>query len=169
MKILKKTDSSIYNYLSESMKFRHSSLVTRHYSSGFTLIEIMVVVFIIGILLAIVAPRLISRTDDARVVKAIAQMKNFDTALKLFKIDNGFYPSTEQGLEALVTEPTTGKIPGKYRKGGYLEKNKISLDPWDNPYIYISPGLEEAYDIISYGADGEPGGEDYDKDISNWD
>lgn len=137
--------------------------------AGFTLIEIMVVVFIIGILLAIVAPRLISRTDDARVVKAKAQIKNFDTALKLFKIDNGFYPSTEQGLEALVAKPSIGKIPKNYRQGGYLEKKKIILDPWGNSYVYISPGMQDDYDIICYGADGIPGGEGYDADITNWD
>jgi len=136
---------------------------------GFTLIEIMVVVVIIGILLAIVAPRLIGRTDDARVVKAKAQIKNFETALKLFKMDNAFYPSTEQGLEALVTEPASGKIPRNYQKGGYLEKKKITLDPWGNQYVYISPGLQGDFDIISYGADGQPGGEEYDTDITNWD
>jgi len=150
-------------------KSAYCSLSTDYCRSGFTLIEIMVVVFIIGILLAIVAPRLISRTDDARVVEARAQIKNFDTALKLFKMDNAFYPSTEQGLEALVSEPSTGKIPKNYRKGSYFEKKKIALDPWGNPYVYISPGLENEYDIISYGADGKPGGEGYDADITNWD
>lgn len=137
--------------------------------SGFTLIEIMVVVFIIGILLAIVAPKLIGRTDDARVVEAKAQIKNFDTALKLYKMDSGFYPSTEQGLESLIAPPVTGRIPGNYRDGGYLEKNRLVTDPWGNPYIYISPGTQGEYDILSYGADGQPGGEKYDADISNWD
>lgn len=136
---------------------------------GFTLIEIMVVVVIIGILLAIVAPRLIGRTDDARVVKVKAQIKNFETALKLFKMDNAFYPSTEQGLEALITEPASGKIARNYKKGGYLDKKKITLDPWGNQYVYISPGLQGDFDIISYGADGQPGGEEYDADITNWD
>jgi general secretion pathway protein G len=137
--------------------------------AGFTLIEIMVVVFIIGILLAIVAPKLVSRTDDARLVEAKAQIKNFETALKLFKIDNGFYPSTEQGLESLISIPSSGQIPKNYKKTGYLEKKKIAQDPWGNPYVYISPGMESEYDIISYGADGIPGGEDYDADITNWD
>lgn len=135
---------------------------------GFTLIEIMVVIVILGILAAIIAPRLIGRTDDARVVEAKIQIRNFETALKLFKMDNGFYPSTEQGLEALISEPATGHIPKNYRKEGYLEKKKISPDPWGNPYIYISPGVEGDYDIISYGADGQPGGEGYDADITNW-
>lgn len=135
---------------------------------GFTLIEIMIVLFILSILAALIAPRLIGRTDDARVTEAKVQIKNFDTALKLFKMDNGFYPSTEQGLEALLTKPTIGQIPKNYREGGYLEKKKIPPDPWGNPYIYIYPGTEGEYDIISYGADGARGGEGYDADISNW-
>ncbi len=136
---------------------------------GFTLIEIMVVVFIIGMLLAIIAPRLIGRTDDARVIEAKAQIKNFETALKLFKIDNGFFPSTDQGLEALIEKPSIGKIPENYRQRGYLEKKKIKPDPWGSPYVYISPGTQDDYDIISYGADGRPGGERYDADITNQD
>lgn len=134
---------------------------------GFTLIELMVVIVILGILAAIIAPKLVGRTDDARVTQAKIQIRNLETALKLFKMDNGFYPSTEQGLEALITEPTTGQIPKNYRKGGYLEQRRLALDPWGNPYIYISPGANGDYDIISYGADGKPGGEGYDADISN--
>ncbi len=137
--------------------------------TGFTIIEIMVVVIIIGILAALVAPRLISRTDEARVIEAQIQIKNFETALKLFKMDNGFYPSTEQGLEALISPPSTGQIPENYRPGGYLEKKRISSDPWKNEYIYLSPGEQDDYDITSYGADGKPGGEGYDADIINWD
>jgi general secretion pathway protein G len=136
---------------------------------GFTLIELMVVIVILGILAAIIAPRLVGRTDDARVTQAKIQIKNFETALKLFKMDNGFYPSTEQGLEALITKPTIGRIPKNYREGGYLEKKKLTPDPWGNPYIYISPGSNGDYDIICYGADGKPGGEGYDADITNWD
>lgn len=143
--------------------------IRRSSPTGFTLIEVMVVLFILAILAAIIAPRLIGRTDDARVVEAKVQIRNFETALKLFKIDNGFYPSTEQGLEALVKKPSTGRIPENYREGGYLEKKKIPLDPWKNPYIYISPGTQGDYDIISYGADGLPGGEGYDADITNRD
>ena len=137
--------------------------------AGFTLIEVMVVVVILGILAAIIAPRLIGRTDDAKVAQAKIQTKNFETALKLFKMDNGFYPSTEQGLEALIKEPEIGQIPKHYRKGGYLEKKGIPTDPWDNAYVYISPGTDNDYDIISYGADREPGGEGYNADITNWD
>ncbi len=138
-------------------------------NNGFTLIELMVVIVILGILAAIIAPRLVGRTDDARVAQAKIQIKNFETALKLFKMDNGFYPSTEQGLEALISKPTIGRIPKNYRKGGYLEKKKLTPDPWGNPYVYISPGVNSEYDIISYGADGQPGGEGYDADITNWD
>jgi general secretion pathway protein G len=152
-----------------SKTFNFKFLTFHSSRSGFTLIEIMVVVFIIGILLALVAPKLIGRTDDARVVEAKAQIKNFDTALKLFKMDNGFYPSTEQGLETLIAQPSIGKIPKNYRDGGYIEKKQIPSDPWGNPYVYISPGMGGDYDIISYGSDGSPGGEKYDADITNWD
>lgn len=136
--------------------------------AGFTFLEALLVVVILSILAAIVAPRIIGRTDDARVVEAKAQTRNFETALKLYKIDNGFYPTTNQGLEALIDPPTTGRIPKKFRKGGYLEQRQIPLDPWDNPYIFTSPGLNGDFDILSLGADGEEGGEDYDADIQSW-
>jgi general secretion pathway protein G len=135
---------------------------------GFTLIEILIVVFILSLLAAIVTPKLIGRTDDAKIAAAKQQIGNFETALKLFKIDNGFYPSTEQGLDALVSRPTTGREPAKYREGGYLEKKDIPKDPWGNPYLYVSPGLHGDYDIISYGADGTEGGEGVNADITNW-
>jgi general secretion pathway protein G len=135
---------------------------------GFTLLEIIVVVFILSLLAAIVAPRIIGRTDDARIAEAKVQIKNFETALKLFKLDNAFYPSTEQGLDALIEQPTTGKIPQKYREGGYLEQRKIPLDPWDNPYVYIAPGMYGDYDLFSYGADGKEGGEGKDEDVKSW-
>jgi len=135
---------------------------------GFTLLEIMVVVFILALLAAIVAPRIIGRTDDARITEAKVQIKNFETALKLFKLDSGFYPTTEQGLEALIEKPTTGKIPSNYREGGYLEQKKVPLDPWKNSYIYVSPGVNGDFDIICLGADGKEGGEGKDADINNW-
>ncbi|MDL1970493.1 MAG: type II secretion system major pseudopilin GspG [Candidatus Desulfofervidaceae bacterium] len=137
-------------------------------NKGFTLLELIVVMFILGLLAVIVAPRIIGRTDDARITKAKIQIKNFETALKLFKIDNGFYPSTEQGLEALIQKPTIGRIPTNYREGGYLEQKKIPLDPWGNPYVYICPGIHGDFDIICYGADGQEGGEGKDADITNW-
>lgn len=135
---------------------------------GFTLIEIIVVVFILSLLAAIITPRIIGRTDDARIAEAKVQIKNFETALKLFKLDNGFYPSAEQGLEALIQKPTVGRIPPQYREGGYLEQRRIPLDPWGNPYIYVSPGLHGDLDILSYGADGKEGGEGKDGDITSW-
>jgi len=136
---------------------------------GFTLLEIIVVVFILSLLAAIVAPKIIGRTDDARITEAKIQIKNFETALKLFHLDNGFYPATEQGLSALVEKPSTGQLPQKYREGGYLEQKKIPLDPWGNPYVYISPGVYGDYDIMSYGADGKEGGEGKNADIKSWD
>jgi general secretion pathway protein G len=134
-------------------------------NSGFTLMELLIVVVIIGILVAVVAPRIVGRTDDARIAEAKIQIKNFETALKLFKLDNGFYPSTEQGLEALIEQPEVGKIPLKYREGGYLEQRVIPNDPWGTPYLYISPGVYGDFDLICYGADGREGGEGKDADI----
>lgn len=136
---------------------------------GFTLLEIIVVVFILSLLAAIVAPKIIGRTDDARIAEAKVQIRNFETALKLFKMDNAFYPDTQQGLEALVEKPASGTIPQKYRDGGYLEQKKIPLDPWGNPYVYVSPGLHGDYDLMSYGGDGKEGGEGKDADITSWD
>ena len=136
--------------------------------SGFTFMEILIVVVIISLLVAIVGPRLVGQTYKARKAAAMQQIGNFETALKLFKIDNGFYPSTDQGLEALVEKPTTGREPKNYREKGYLEKREIPKDPWQSPYIYIAPGLHGDYDILSYGADGEEGGEGEDSDITSW-
>ncbi len=129
----------------------------------------MVVIVIIGLLAALVAPRLMSRVDEAKVTEAKIQIKNFETALRLFKSDNGFYPSTDQGLEALISAPITGEVPANFKPGGYLEKKSLPLDPWGNKYIYLSPGGQGDYDIISFGADGLPGGEKYNSDIINWD
>ena len=134
---------------------------------GFTLIEIMVVVVILGILAAIVVPRFLDRPDQAKVTKAQVDMKGIEEALGMFKLDNGFFPTTDQGLKALVTIPETGRIPQKYAESGYLKK--VPLDPWSNNYVYLSPGLHSKdYDLISYGADGESGGEGYDADINSW-
>ncbi len=136
-------------------------------SRGFTLIEIMVVVVILGILAAIVVPKFLDRPDQAKVTKTKIDMKGLEEALGMFKLDNGFFPSTEQGLDALVNLPETGRIPGQYADGGYLKK--VPLDPWNNSYIYLSPGLHNKdFDLISYGADGEPAGEGFDADINSW-
>lgn len=138
-------------------------------NKGFTLIEILVVVIILGILIGLVGPRILGRPEEARRAKAKLQIENIEGALKLYYMDNGNYPTTEQGLEALVEKPTTGKIPRKYRSGGYLEGNKLPPDPWDGSYIYLSPGVHnKEYDIESYGSDGEDGGEGNDADIESW-
>ncbi len=133
---------------------------------GFTLIEIMVVVVILGILAAFVVPKLLDRPDEARMTKAIADIKGLEQSLGLFKLDNGFYPSTEQGLQALVSKPDVGRIPGKYPDGGYLKK--VPLDPWGKGYAYLSPGVHGDFDLTSYGADSEPGGEGKNADINSW-
>ena len=140
----------------------------RDESQGFTLIELMVVIIILGILAMWVAPKIMSRPEEAKQVKARLDIQNLETALKLYKLDNGPYPSTEQGLQALVEKPETGIIPKKWKKGGYLEKGRVPKDPWGNDFVYLSPGLKGDFDIISYGADGVPGGEDENKDINNW-
>lgn len=145
----------------------HNSMMLRN-SKGFTLIELLIVIAILGTLAAIIAPRIVGRTDEARVVEAKVQMQNLETALRLFRLDNGFYPSTEQGLEALVRKPESGRIPAKWRDGGYLEKKKVPNDPWGSPFIYASPGQSGDYDIISWGADGARGGEGFDADIRSW-
>ncbi|MBE9570280.1 MAG: type II secretion system major pseudopilin GspG [Proteobacteria bacterium] len=135
---------------------------------GFTLIELMVVIVILGILAGLIIPRIMSRPEEARQAKARMQIESLETALKLYKLDNGSYPSTEQGLQTLVEAPTVGNLPRKWREGGYLEKGKVPKDPWGNDYVYLSPGTSGDYDIISYGADGEQGGEGKNKDINSW-
>ncbi|MBE9504986.1 MAG: type II secretion system major pseudopilin GspG [Proteobacteria bacterium] len=136
---------------------------------GFTLIELMVVIVILGILAGLIVPRIMSRPEEARQAKARIQIESLETALKLYKLDNGSYPSTEQGLQALVEPPAVGTLPIKWREGGYLEKGKVPKDPWDNEYVYLCPGTYDDYDIISYGADGEPDGEEKNRDITSWD
>jgi len=135
---------------------------------GMTLIEIMVVVFILALLAALVAPKIIGRSDDAKIADAKVQIKHLETGLKLYKLDNGSYPTTEQGLQALIEKPTVGQIPKNWRAEGYLEGKKIPKDPWGNDYVYLSPGEHGDYDICSYGADGVKGGEGINADISNW-
>jgi general secretion pathway protein G len=135
---------------------------------GFTLIELMVVIIILGILAMWVAPKIMSRPEQAKQVKTQLDIQNLETALKLYKLDNGSYPSTEQGLQALVEMPETGNVPKKWKDGGYLEKSRVPKDPWGNDFVYLSPGLKGDFDIISYGADGAPGGEKENKDINNW-
>lgn len=135
---------------------------------GFTLIELMVVIVILGVLAGLIVPRIMDRPEEARRTKAAVQVQSLEQALKLYKLDNGQYPSTEQGLQALVEPPSVGKLAAKWRKGGYLDKGKVPKDPWDRDFVYISPGLHGDFDLISYGPDGEPGGEGEDADINNW-
>jgi general secretion pathway protein G len=133
---------------------------------GFTLIEIMVVVVILSILAAIIVPRIMDRPDQARLVKASQDIRVIDSALKLYKLDNNFYPSTDQGLEALVAKPTTSPEPRNWKEGGYLER--LPKDPWGGDYLYLNPGVHGEIDIFSLGADGQTGGEGINSDIGNW-
>ena len=133
---------------------------------GFTFVEIMVVVAILAILAAIVVPRIMGRTDEAKITAAKVQMRNVEGALKLYKLDTGKYPPTEHGLGALVTKPTSGKVPKNWRKGGYLQA--VPKDPWGTSFVYLSPGVHDDYDLVSNGSDGEPGGEGEDADIQSW-
>ncbi len=133
---------------------------------GFTLIEIMVVVVIMGILAALIVPKLMGRTDDARIIAAKQDIATIMQALKLYKLDNQHYPTTDQGLQALIVKPTSGPAADGWKTGGYLEK--LPKDPWGNPYQYLSPGINGEVDVFSYGADGQPGGTGVDADIGSW-
>ena len=134
---------------------------------GFTLIEIMVVVVIMGILAALVVPKLMGRTDDARIIAAKQDIATVMQALKLYKLDNQRYPTSEQGLQALIAKPATGPEAKGWKTGGYLDK--LPKDPWGNPYQYLSPGINGELDVFSLGADGQPGGAGNDADIGSWD
>ena len=140
----------------------------RRGEKGFTLIELMVVIVILGILAGLIVPRIMGRPDEARRAKARIQIESIETALKLYKLDNGNYPTTEQGLQALVEPPAGGALAKNWRQGGYLEKGKVPKDPWDNDFVYISPGARGDYDLSSRGADGEAGGEGKNRDITSW-
>lgn len=134
---------------------------------GFTLIEIMVVMVILGLLVALVAPNIMGRGDEARVTTAKAQMRQIASALDLYRLDNSHYPSTQQGLEALVEKPSGNPEPKNWNPEGYM--NSVPQDPWGNEYEYVSPGSEGPYDLYSLGADGREGGDGVNKDISVWD
>ena len=134
---------------------------------GFTLIEVLVVVAILGILAAIIVPRIMDRPDEAKRVAAKADIGAIVQALKLYRLDNGFYPSTDQGLGALVQRPTTNPVPGNWKQGGYLER--LPKDPWGSDYQYLQPGVRGELDVFSLGADRARGGEGSAADIGNWD
>lgn len=135
---------------------------------GFTLIELLVVLVIIGILAGYIGPKIMGHPEEAKRTKAALQIQGIETALKLYKLDNGSYPSTEQGLQALVEPPTTGKLPPKWRSGGYLEHSSVPEDPWGSEFVYLSPGVHGDFDLSAYGLDGEPGGDGDDADVNSW-
>ena len=137
-----------------------------HPGAGFTLIEVMVVIVILGILAALVVPRVLSRPDEARAVAAKQDIAVIGQALKLYRLDNQRYPTAEQGLAALVAKPEAAPVPPNWKPGGYLER--LPKDPWGNPYQYVNPGLHGEIDVLSFGADGKPGGEATDADIGSW-
>jgi general secretion pathway protein G len=134
---------------------------------GFTLVEIMVVVVIIGVLGALVVPKLMGRTGESRVTAARVDISTLMQALKLYKLDNQRYPTTEQGLKSLIEKPTSGPSANGWKSGGYVEK--LPNDPWGNPYQYLSPGVHGEVDLFSFGADGQPGGTGEDSDVGSWD
>jgi general secretion pathway protein G len=134
---------------------------------GFTLIEVLVVVVILGILAALVVPRIMDRPDEAKRVAAKADVSAVVQALKLYRLDNGFYPTTEQGLGALITRPSTPPVPGNWKQGGYLER--LPKDPWGTDYQYLAPGVRGEIDVFSLGADKARGGDGNAADIGNWD
>ena len=138
----------------------------RRFSPAFTLIEVMVVVVILGILAALVVPKILNRPDEARVIAARQDIAAIMQALKLYRLDNQIYPSTDQGLQALVAKPTTAPLPSNWKSGGYLER--LPKDPWKNDYQYLNPGVRGEIDIFSYGADGVAGGEGNNADIGSW-
>ena len=145
----------------------HPSLAQRarrHLAAGFTLIELMVVLVIIGVLAALIVPNVLDRADDARVTAARTDIANISQALKLYRLDNQRYPTAEQGLQALIAKPTTAPVPGNWRP--YLEK--LPNDPWGHPYKYLNPGIKGEVDVMSFGADGQSGGEGKNADIGSW-
>ena len=138
----------------------------RRGEAGFSLLELMVVVVIMSILALVIMPRVINRPDQARVARVQSDLATLNNAVQLYRLDNFAYPTTEQGLQALVERPTTGPAPANYAADGYIDR--LPNDPWGNDYQYLSPGVHDEVDIFSYGADGAPGGEESNADIGTW-
>ena len=136
------------------------------YQAGFTLIEVMIVIVIMGIMASLIVPKIMGRPDEARVVASKQDIASILQALKLYKLDNQRLPSTEQGLQALVTKPSSPPVPSNWKSDGYLDR--LPKDPWGNPYQYLSPGLNGEIDVFSFGSDGAIGGEGNDADIGSW-
>ncbi len=149
---------------SETQMISKTNLNRRRRHSGFTLIELMVVLVIIGILAALIVPNVLDRADDARTTAAKTDVNNLMLALKLYKLDNQRYPTSEQGLQALMKKPTTSPVPSNWRT--YLEK--LPNDPWERPYIYVNPGVKGEIDVMSFGADGQVGGDGKNADVGSW-
>jgi general secretion pathway protein G len=154
-------------FMQNTHSFASRRTLSRAVSRGFTLIEIMVVVVIMGILAALVVPKLMGRADDARITAARQDIATLMSALKLYKLDNQRYPSTEQGLQALISKPSSGPAANGWKSGGYIDK--LPNDPWGNAYQYLSPGVKGEIDVFSFGADGQAGGSGNDADVGSWD
>lgn len=152
-----------------SIRSTHTIAAIRsRFARGFTLIEIMVVITILGVLAALIVPRVVGRTDDAKIAAAKQDIASLMQALKLYRLDNGRYPTTEQGLQALIGKPTLEPIPSNWKQGGYIERSSVPTDPWGEPYKYLSPGMRSEIDVFSLGRDKTNGGEGPDADIGSW-
>lgn len=138
----------------------------RHRDAGFSLLELMVVVVILSILALVIVPRVIDRPDQARAARAQSDIASIVSAVELYRLDNFRYPTTEQGLQALITRPSTDPLPQNWSEGGYLDR--MPMDPWGQPYLYLSPGVRGDFDVFTYGADGVAGGTGADSDVGSW-